>query len=264
MIRGQPVILMEFIDGLDLSGLAAGGGGILYQGAPAARVLKLLDIFIQVARGLGYAHSLGLANLDIKPRNILVEKSGRVLIGDYGPLSLRLEAISPVEHDLELISGGNQVREEATCITGARLIGTPPYFSPEAASGQSAPVGSYDLWALALTALECFLGRRPWEMGSVVARALEQYLADPRPATPIPPAAADFFRRALAEKQTSRYQDAEAVEAALEGLYQKLAGQPYPRPKVWPEAETKERLARKNASFKELGRLDLIRKACSI
>ncbi|MDR2726316.1 MAG: protein kinase, partial [Candidatus Adiutrix sp.] len=86
LYHGQPMIFMEYIQGQDLSRLAAGGRGVLYQGTLRTSCLNLLDIFIQVARGLQYAHSLGLNHLDLKPRNVLVENNGQALIGDYGPL----------------------------------------------------------------------------------------------------------------------------------------------------------------------------------
>ncbi|MDR3038387.1 MAG: protein kinase, partial [Candidatus Adiutrix sp.] len=213
---------------------------------------------IQVARGLHYAHTMGLAHLDLKPRNVLVERGGRVLIGDYGPLSGGA-ATPPEPPGLEMEGDHSKGEDQETRISGTRLLGTPQYFSPEAAAGRPAAGLASDLWALALTALECFLGRRPWEMGSMVGQALAQYLAEPGRPTYLPPPLAGYFQTALAPDPTDRYPDAETVERRLIDIYGEVAGRSYSRPSTGPEIETPERLVRKNASFRDLGRLDLCR-----
>jgi len=252
---GQPVIVMEYIQGLDLARLAAGGRGILYHGPPRASCLALLDIFIQVARGLKYIHSLKLSRLDLKPRNVLVENSGRALIGDYGPVSSGPGRL-PEKPDL---GGGQQGEGQETKLSNTKLLGTPQYFSPEAAAGGSKSGRAVDLWALALTALECFLGHRPWKMGSVAGLALEQYLAEGGRPTYLPPKLADYFRQALASNPADRLKDADEVAARLAEIYEEVADRPYGRPEPQPPLETSERLARKDASFRELGRPDLCR-----
>ena len=240
----QPLIFMEYIQGRDLARLTAEGR----NAPPCLTSIKLLDVFIQVARGLGYAHSLGLSHLDIKPRNVLVEQDGgRALIGDYGPVSWGTEA-----EIAELDMGGGQSGTQETRISGTRLLGTPQYFSPETASGRLGTGGDADLWALALTILECFLGCRPWEVGSMAGLALEQYLAGRgRPAS-LPPGLDDYFRQALASNPADRIREAKGVEERLTGIYEKMNGRPYGRPEVRTTAETPEGLARRQASLKAL------------
>src|SRR5216117_1871357 len=67
--------LMEFIDGATLRHLIADGGL-----APR----EALAIVPQICDALQYAHDQGIVHRDIKPENILVEKSGRVKIADFG------------------------------------------------------------------------------------------------------------------------------------------------------------------------------------
>ena len=244
LYHGLPFIFMEYIQGLDLARLTSEGRGALYLKPPQASCLELLDIFIQVTRGLGYAHSLGLYHLDLKPRNVLVENGGRALIGDYGPVSRETESEIP-----DLDEGENQ----ETRISSARLLGTPQYFSPEAAAGRPGTGGEADLWALGLTILECFLGCRPWEMGSMAGLALEQYLAENRRPAGLPPGLAGYFRQALAPNPADRVREAKAVEERLTGIYEEAAGRPYGRPEARAAAETPEGLARKHASLKEIG-----------
>ncbi len=248
LIRRLPVILMDYVDGMDLSRLMDEGRGQLYQGRPGSILARLLDTFIQVSRGLKYAHSLGLTHLDLKPRNILVEKGGRVLIGDYGPLSQAAgQELGPPAQ------AGDETRVSAT-----RLMGTHQYFSPEVALGLPGMGLGADLWALALTALECFLGRRPWAMGSMAGRALDHYLSEFQPRVIVPPPLADFFRKALADKPESRHQSAEEVEEALTAVYKQATRRPYLRPEPVLEPETLGRLQMKAEALREVEQLQQV------
>ena len=64
----------------------------LVDGAPISRWLSetrpgwraIIDVYLQAGRGLVAAHQLGIVHRDIKPDNILVAQSGRVLVGDFG------------------------------------------------------------------------------------------------------------------------------------------------------------------------------------
>jgi serine/threonine protein kinase len=142
-------------------------------------------------------------------------------------------------------------------LDGTRILGTPQYFSPEAAAGRTDDGRAADLWALALTALECFLGRRPWEMGSMAGLALEQYLAEGRP-THMPSSLQEYFRQALAPQAGDRFKDAGSVAARLAEIYTETAGQPYGRLPAHAAEETPEGLARKEASLRALGRLEAL------
>lgn len=251
VLMKYPVILMEYIDGLDLSRLMDEGRGPLYQGRPGSILARLLDIFIQVVRGLKYAHSLDLANLDIKPRNILVEKGGRAVIGDYGPLSPNPESLDPSSEDDSPVDRPSSEHDD-TRISATRLMGTHQYFSPELARGLPGIGVSADLWALTLTALECFLGRRPWEMGSMAGRALEHYLAEFQPRVIIPPPLAEFFRKALSENQEDRHRSAAELEEELIQVYKQATKRPYLRPESVLEPESPKRMRMKEIALKEL------------
>ena len=249
----QPVIFMEYVPGTDLWHLLEDGSGEIYWIEPRDAGIRLLDIFIQVARGLDYAHSLGLSHLDIKPRNILVHEDGRVLIGDYGPLS-----------QPDILAKMNQKGQprpkpasgEATNLPQSRLLGTPQYYSPEAAANIPGAGVSSDLWALALTALECFIGHRPWEVGSMAGRALEGYLADKSIKIPISASLAVHFRRALTENQALRQQNALEVEKELVAIYEEESGRPYERKRPVPLEETADRMNNKAISWMEVGQPD--------
>ncbi|HTQ87851.1 MAG TPA: serine/threonine-protein kinase, partial [Candidatus Solibacter sp.] len=73
---GQPYIVQEFVEGRQLN--------LLLGPATELPLDQLLDIGIQVAQALDYAHKNGVIHRDIKPPNILVTPDGRAKIADFG------------------------------------------------------------------------------------------------------------------------------------------------------------------------------------
>lgn len=226
-ILGRPGIFMEYVEGQNLAALMEMGGGPLYLGGRDQALARLLDIMIQAARGLGYIHSLGLHSVDMKPANLLFTAGGRLVLADFATLTDSAE----------------------------RPAATHQYYSPEAAENKAFGKPA-DLWALALSGLECFLGRRPWESGSMVGYALDTYFKEQCAVSP-PPLLVAFFHKALAHEPTERYQSATAMDGALLDIYRRLCGREYPRPALGPLPESAERLNNKAFSYQELGRPDI-------
>ncbi len=215
LFRGSPAVFLEYVEGASLGALLASGKAP-EPGAETCK--KILDLMIQAARGLGYLHSLGLRRLDIKPANLLLAEDGRLMLADFA----------------------------ATANAPPPFMGTREYFSPEAAENRAS--GNFpDLWALALSALECFMGRRPWAAGSIAGHALDSYLKE-RWAVPPSPPVADFFKKALAREMSWRHQSAEEMEADLMLIHNRLTGEEYARPRLGPLPESPERARNKALS----------------
>ena len=70
-------VVMELVDGWPMSRWIS-------EAVPRPDWRRILDLYVQVGRGLSAAHQLGVVHRDVKPENILVARSGRVLIGDFG------------------------------------------------------------------------------------------------------------------------------------------------------------------------------------
>jgi serine/threonine-protein kinase len=76
-IQGRPYIAMELLDGTPLSEIIRPGEGL--------PIREVLEIGIQLAQALDYAHSKGIFHRDIKPSNILLENGvERVKLTDFG------------------------------------------------------------------------------------------------------------------------------------------------------------------------------------
>src|SRR5438874_777399 len=87
----------------------------------AARIAR------QVADALAYAHSHDIVHRDIKPDNVLLDKSGHVLVTDFGIAKAAQVAQAATPGTSQLTSEG-------------MIIGTPQYMSPEQASGDKVRV----------------------------------------------------------------------------------------------------------------------------
>ena len=95
---------------------------------------RMMQIFMQVALALEYAHVKGVVHRDIKPSNIMVGEHGEVLLLDWGVAKLIGES------DVE-----TQARADIT--QSGHAVGTPTYMSPEQVSGRDVDARS-DVYAL--------------------------------------------------------------------------------------------------------------------
>ena len=159
----------------------------------AARLLA------EMADALHYAHAQGVVHRDIKPDNILLDRTtGRAMLADFG------------------IARRNT--EGATLTATGMVVGTPHYMSPEQAAGQRDIDGRSDLYALGVIGYRMLTGRLPFE-GSNVMELLAQHMT--RPAPPVvepgvPAPLAEVVRRALAKDPASRWATGNAMRAALD------------------------------------------------
>ncbi|MDR1870743.1 MAG: protein kinase [Deltaproteobacteria bacterium] len=261
-LMGVPSIFMEYVSGGSLKELLEPKGQAqlppLFHGDEVTRSLRILDIAIQAGWGLEYAHSRGVLHLDIKPQNLLAEEeTGRILVTDFGLARAAKETRSPSDSASlwpgDQKGGSDKSGSNPSGPETAGGFGTPQYMSPEGME-KELPSQSFDLWALALSILEMFIGQRTWEKGSAVGVALEQFLAATKPITPPPPAAMAFFRKAFSGDPTKRYQNCGEMVAELQKIYYEIAGKNYFRPKPFAVPDSADNLNNQAVSMLDLGR----------
>ncbi len=114
-------IAMELMEGRDLQEMIQGKRRLL--------VTDALNIAIQVAAGLSYAHQRGVVHGDIKPSNIMVLGDNLVKIADFG---------------IAKMASSKEAKQ------GNAIYGTPPFMSPEQIQGQPTDARS-DIFSLSNT-----------------------------------------------------------------------------------------------------------------
>ena len=142
-IDDTPVLIMEFVDGLDLAEIVRRVGPV-----PVAEACELVR---QTALALQCAHEHGLVHRDIKPSNIMLARSGEVKLLDLGLARFYAEGDGrPASVAGEEMTGTGQA------------MGTADYMAPEQASDSRTVDIRADLYSLGCTLYKLLSGRAPF------------------------------------------------------------------------------------------------------
>ena len=187
---GMRFVTMELVAGKDLRSILEERGKLP---APEA-----VGIFQQICLALEAAHVVGILHRDLKPQNVMLEDTGRVVVMDFGLARM-----------IDSNDGMTQ--------TGA-LVGTIDYMSPEQALGKDLDQRS-DIFALGLIGYEMLTGSMPFRAESMVASLLKRTQQRAVPMSDvdknIPGALSNIIAKCLEKEPANRYQRAEALEADL-------------------------------------------------
>jgi serine/threonine protein kinase len=193
---GAPFLVMEFLEGRDLSQLLEAG---------PLPVELTVDYVLQACEAIAQVHALGIVHRDLKPANLfLAEDQGQSLVKvlDFGIF----KAI------------GGALDMASTQLTGQHaLIGSPVYMSPEQLRGDEVDARS-DVWALGVILYELTTGQLPFGERTLSALAIAVAGEEPVPPsrmTPMPRELEQLILRCLRKKPEDRYADAGALRAAL-------------------------------------------------
>ena len=233
--KGQPFLAMQLLEGQTLRdrltvAREAGDGG---QALPLG---ELLDIAIQIARGLEAAHEKGIVHRDIKPANIFITSKGVAKILDFGVAKLTRVGDDAAE-TLSLLpsapgrsiapgsagdgeSGNAAVASPATIErtltrTGIAL-GTAGYMSPEQVRGERLDART-DLFSFGLVLYEMATGQRAFsgETAAVLHDAIlhQTPIAVHDLNSTLPPGLARIVNKAIEKDREQRYQSAVEILA---------------------------------------------------
>jgi WD40 repeat protein/serine/threonine protein kinase len=251
---GLPRVFAEWVDGGSLAD--AIGTGRLYQGTSDEVLARILDVAIQFAWGLDYAHSRQLVHQDVKPPNVMCTADWTVKVTDFGLAKARAAAG-------EVIPSGPEV----SVLVGYGGL-TPAYCSPEQAhaahvaksGGRPAPLSrATDVWSWAVSIWEMFAGEPPCSRGQAAAEAFRVFREDPwvdNPALPtMPDALAQLLARCLDPDPATRPRRFGQLADQLAQLYQGLVGAPYPRTKPEAAQLLADALNNQALSLLDLGRI---------
>jgi serine/threonine protein kinase len=237
-LGGVPRVFAEYVDGGSLQEWIASRR--LYGGDQRTALLRVLDLAIQFAWGLHFAHERGLIHQDVKPGNVLVTTAGTAKVTDFGLAHAR----SRVD-----VGGANADSDASLVATFGGM--TPAYCSPEQAAMLAArrsgtprdalpPLTKRtDVWSWAVSLLEMFTGGVTWMGGQAAASALQDFLENGESDSAIPRMPASVSRllgRCFETDPAARPTTMLDVADPLAAAYEEAAGHPYPRRR--PEAAT--------------------------
>jgi eukaryotic-like serine/threonine-protein kinase len=198
----RPYIAMEYVEGETLRDRIKRG---------PLPVDEALELALQIAAGLGEAHSKGILHRDVKSANVMVTEKGTAKVLDFGLAKLRDE--------------GSLTKSQTT-------LGTVAYMSPEQSRGEKLDPRT-DVWSLGVVLHEMVAGRLPFRGETDVAVMYSILYQEPEALTQArpgaPPGLEQVVRQALAKKPAERYQTMEELRedvSAVAGGLRPLRARP--------------------------------------
>ncbi len=209
-------LAMEYVEGRNLSVVLREKGQLEEREA--------LEVTLQVARALEYAHSREVIHRDVKPENVLLTPEGTAKLTDMGL--------------------AKQTGAESHLTQTGSMVGTPHYVSPEQARGDPDVDIRGDIYSLGATLYRLVTGQTPFQ-GSTAAVVMTKHLTE-EPAPPreinanVSLSTSRVIYKAMAKNRESRYQVPSEmisdIKAVLAGRMPRIA---MARPKVGGTAETR-------------------------
>jgi serine/threonine protein kinase len=208
--HGTIYIAMEYLQGQPFNEVIRSG---------RLSVEKIIDIALQIANALGYAHEKGIVHRDIKPSNIILTDESNVKLTDFG---------------IARAEDSNAAQQTQTGV----ILGTPFYMSPEQVMGKRVD-GRSDLFSLGVILYELIVGRKPFEGDhfSTIFRSI----TDDIPVAPLkidaslPQSLSDIIMKALSKNPDERFQTAKEMGDALKTCLQVKESLLLPRKAISPK-----------------------------
>jgi serine/threonine-protein kinase len=212
---GNQYIVFEYVDGESLKECVDRNGPL-----PVRRVIEL---GLQIADALAFAHQHGLVHRDVKPQNVLINGDGEAKVTDFG-----------IARSLDVEHGVTQ--------TGT-VLGTSNYLSPEQARGQTVTPAT-DVYSLGVVLFELLTGEVPFPGENFVAVAM-QHINEPPPSLvekrpDVPLRLVYAIERALAKDPADRFPSMDAFAAELRACLADLGDPDAAATFVAPAAVLKE------------------------
>lgn len=195
---GAPLIVMKRVEGRSWLELLEAEEG---AGEPA-ELERHLEILIDVARAVWFAHRQGVIHRDIKPDNVMIGSYGEVYLVDWG-LAVTDREDRPL---LPRLAG-----REPFC-------GTPGYMAPEMAAQETEAIDTAtDIYLLGATLHHVLTGGPRHRGGTLLQMMFAAHRSEPFDYGPqVPAELAQIANRACHRDRQQRYESAQAFEQALQ------------------------------------------------
>jgi serine/threonine-protein kinase len=185
--ESQPYIVMEYVKGETLA-------EVIRRKAPVSQAEKLRWIE-ELAQAVGYAHRMSVIHRDIKPANLMIDKSGRLKVLDFGIARM----LGTVSHTRD-------------------TIGTPGYMAPEQILGEHVD-GRADLFSVGVVFYEllAYTDAFPGDTSPAITHRIlnKEPVPLPRLVPDLNPEIQPIIERALKKNVDERFPDAESFRLAV-------------------------------------------------
>jgi len=192
---GYHYFVMEYVEGKTISDDLVAGKVFSEKEA--------LEIIIQVAHALAHAHAKGLIHRDVKPKNIMIDKSGVVKLADMG-LARETTDIAAAQSE------------------AGKAYGTPYYIAPEQIRGRIDIDGRADIYGLGATFYHMVTGQVPFmaeDSSEVMKKHLKEKLVPPDHInTSLSAGISEVIEIMMAKNREDRYKNVEELLLDLEAL----------------------------------------------
>jgi len=182
-------IVMQYIEGQSLQNMIDAGKQFSAQ--------EIADLMVPLCACLDHAHENGIIHRDIKPANILIDKSGRPYLADFGVARIETSTVTQV----------------------GTTVGTLSYMSPEQIAGQTVD-GRSDIFSLGVVFYELLSGKKPFPGDNISTIVYKIVHEQPRRVTEVntdlPESYEAIVAKALAKDPAKRYQTCRELAVAIE------------------------------------------------
>ena len=195
--NGAPYMVMEHLDGRDLSALIRDHG--------AMSATDAVDAVLQACEALAEAHALGIVHRDLKPANLFMVRrpdgTPSVKVLDFGISKLTA-------------AGADHSMTKTTAV-----MGSPLYMSPEQMTASRQVDARTDIWAIGVVLYELLTGRVPFsaetlpEICGLILTATPAAVRDFAPA--VPDGLQNVVRRCLEKDRDRRFANVSELAHAL-------------------------------------------------
>ncbi len=187
---GAPYMVMEYLEGCDLSRLLRSKGRLAVEEA--------VTFVLQACGAIAEAHAAGIVHRDLKPANLFLttttDGSPRIKVLDFGisKSTIAMESLAAV-----------------SLTSSSAVIGTPLYMSPEQMQSARGVDGRADLWSLGAILYELIAGGPPFMANSLPQLCIAVMQEEPRPLSQVrsnvPQGLSDVVARCLTKERSSRF-----------------------------------------------------------
>ena len=216
---GMPYIVMEYLEGTDLSDLLKKRGRL--------PVHEAVEYILQACEAIGEAHSYGIVHRDIKPANLFLAQgpggAPTIKVLDFG-----VSKFVDVEAQGDDTNPGGRTRDASrtplrandSIVTRATdMLGSPSYMAPEQVLNASAADTRSDIWSIGVILFKLVCGRGPFtaeSLGELVQQVMKNRIPTVSEVLPeCPPGFSEVVAKCLQRDRLKRFADVPELARAL-------------------------------------------------